>query len=179
MGNEVWKEIKGFEGWYEVSNLGRVRSVEREITHKCGKIQINPSKIKIPQLQKSGKGYLITQLFKNSSFKKKYIHRLVAAAFIPNPEEKPQVNHIDGNTQNNNANNLEWCTQIENNKHAIETGLQVKTKRVKRVNLNGDYVIFDSVTEAAKSVGANYTNGVSVACKENKPYKKFRWQFVE
>lgn len=115
---EIWKTIQGYENRYEVSNLGRVKSLER-IDRYNRKIE---EKILAPR--KHTGGYLRVQLSKKDF----YIHRLVAEAFIPNPENKSQVNHIDGNKRNNRVDNLEWNTPLENNLHAIRTGLSKKDR---------------------------------------------------
>lgn len=115
---EIWKTIQGYENKYEVSNLGRVKSLER-IDRYNRKIE---EKILAPR--KHTGGYLRVQL----SRKDFYIHRLVAETFIPNPENKTQVNHIDGNKHNNRVENLEWCTPLENNLHAVKTGLNKKDR---------------------------------------------------
>jgi len=129
--NEVWKDIKGYEGLYQVSNFGRVKSVERIVTYGDRHHTVK-EKMKKPTLKKrrnkaGGKyvddGYLVVALYKNNKAKMEYVHRLVAEAFIPNPENKETVNHIDGNKQNNQVSNLEWSTYTENNYHAFETGL--------------------------------------------------------
>lgn len=119
---EVWKTIKGYEGLYEVSNLGRVKSLVGWNGHEYVKRvrMLKPSK----QNAKDDYFRLIVNLTKNHKKKSYKVHRLVAEAFIPNPDNKPQVNHIDGDTFNNKADNLEWCTDRENKIHAIETGLR-------------------------------------------------------
>lgn len=105
---EIWKSVNGFEGLYMVSNLGRIKSLPRNGTRKNGSI-----------LKPAIRGnYLFVRLTGNRLDKKCSVHRLVAEAFIPNPSNKPLVNHKDGNKLNNNANNLEWCTQSENMIHA-------------------------------------------------------------
>ena len=104
MSLEKIKDIKGYEGLYQVSSWGKVISVK---TNKVLSPEIN------------SKGYLRVDLYDSTGKKKHYkVHRLVAEAFIPNPENKPQINHIDGNTQNNSITNLEWCTSSENMNHA-------------------------------------------------------------
>jgi hypothetical protein len=111
---EIWKDVVGYEGIYSVSNLGRVR---RELLRTTGK----PGKIMIPYIDH--KGYERLQLTANGVRRKFFIHRLVATAFIPNPGNKPQVNHIDGIPLNNKLSNLEWNTASENQQHAHRIGL--------------------------------------------------------
>lgn len=111
---EVWKDIKGYEGLYQVSNLGRIKSLPRKRT-------IKTERILSPKFNKGG--YLEVALCKNSKYKMCRVHRLVASAFIQNPENKREVNHIDGNKLNNKADNLEWVTPSENIRHAFKTGL--------------------------------------------------------
>lgn len=105
---EIWKDIKGYEGKYQVSNLGNVKSLERFDKYN----RYVKEKILIPR--KHTGGYLRVGL----SRKDFYIHRLVAEAFIPNLKNKKYINHIDGDKTNNNINNLEWCTANENMQHA-------------------------------------------------------------
>ena len=111
-----WLAIKNYEGLYEVSNTGLVRSIARDKT-----LALNPRK---------DTKYLVVSLWKNNKGKNFYVHRLVCEAFIPNPNELPEVNHIDGNRQNNHTNNLEWVDRQGNIKHAIETGLRTYTSRL-------------------------------------------------
>lgn len=117
---EVWEDIEGFEN-YQISNLGRVKSKERYTKIKNGVMSLR--KEKILKLSHNKKGYAQTVLYKNKKPITVKIHRLVAQAFIPNPENKPQVNHKDGNKDNNFVNNLEWLTDKENKQHAIKNGL--------------------------------------------------------
>ena len=117
---EEWKPVKGFEGLYEVSNLGQVRSLDRLRKNVKGMAKING---RIITGNHGGKHYYQVALRKDGKKKYMSVHRLVAEAFIPNPDGKSQVNHIDGNKQNNVVSNLEWVTPSENILHSFETGL--------------------------------------------------------
>lgn len=110
---ETWEPIEGFND-YLISNMGRVKSLKH-----------TKPKIRKQSLSNSSKGYPCVILRKDKNPKCVFVHRLVAKAFIPNAKNKPNVNHIDGDKQNNNASNLEWVTKKENIRHAIETGLLV------------------------------------------------------
>lgn len=105
---EIWKTIEGYENLYEISNLGRIKNNKGYIMKQ------KPSK----------DGYVRILLFKDGHYKGKYVHILVAKAFIPNPENKSEVNHIDANKSNNKADNLEWVTRTENHYHAVKMNLK-------------------------------------------------------
>lgn len=124
--NEIWKDIKGYEGIYQVSNLGRVKALERvwySGRNGCTK-RTKPEHIMKYRLAKNT-GYCLLKLVKNGVEKHVLVHRLVAETFIPNPNNLPEVNHIDGNKENNCVDNLEWCTEKENISHATENKLRV------------------------------------------------------
>lgn len=107
---EIWRDIDGYDGLYQVSNLGRVKSF----------------KYKTPRITKGAvgiRGYLYVNLYRGGKCKHAYVHRLVAKAFIPNSDNKPQVNHINGDKSDNRVVNLEWCTPSENVQHAFDAGL--------------------------------------------------------
>lgn len=116
---EIWKDIEGYNGRYQVSNLGRVKSI---ITK--GRYEYNPPKVSILSGTIARGGYKRVLLTKNGKKTAESVHRLVAKAFIPNPENKPQINHIDGNKLNNCVDNLEWVTHQENQAHAWDNGLK-------------------------------------------------------
>ena len=120
--NEIWKIVDGYEN-YQISNNGRVKSIEREVNYWRGGKRIKKEKILKPDVDKDG--YLVVTLFdKNIKRKRFRIHRLVALAFIPNPENKETVNHEDGNKNNNCISNLTWQSNIENQQHAWKNGLK-------------------------------------------------------
>lgn len=124
---EVWKDVVGYEGLYQVSNLGRVKSLARfKLNH--GKLKPIPERILKPwemSKQTNGQAYMMVSLYQNAKRKSALVHRLVAEAFIPNPENKPTVNHKNGDKYNNQVDNLEWMTQRENLLHAYKMGLNV------------------------------------------------------
>lgn len=115
--NEIWKKLIGFEGRYEVSNFGQIRS----ILSNHGKYQ---EKLKTLRRRSKTCPYLYVQLSVMDTPYHEAVHRAVAKAFVPNPESKPMVNHKDGNKLNNNAYNLEWVTCTENHNHAYSLGLR-------------------------------------------------------
>lgn len=112
---EIYKPVKGYEGLYEVSNLGNVKSLK-----KVRGRALSGERLLKPHIVN---GYVMVTLCKDSKPFNASVHRLIAEAFIPNPENKETINHIDGNKQNNSIDNLEWATQRENNIHAYRTGL--------------------------------------------------------
>lgn len=117
---EIWKPIKNYEGLYEISNFGKIRSLDRTVPIRNSTKFIKGS---LRKPQKKDNGYLFVILYKDSKSKNHYIHRLVAKNFIDNPSLKETVNHIDGNKENNNINNLEWSTRSENSIHGFKNGL--------------------------------------------------------
>lgn len=118
---EVWKPIEGYEGLYEVSNLGRIKSLRRDVAipnPRLGTVGYRTYPERIKPCVENRHGYYQVTLSKEAKSRTLRVHRLVALAFIPNPDNKPYINHIDGNKKNNRVSNLEWCTASENNWHA-------------------------------------------------------------
>ena len=173
---EVWKDIEEFNGVYQISNLGRLKSKERIVNHPKGKCLL---KEKYLSEVKNKKGYIEFQITYDSRHYSRKAHRLVAIAFIPNPENKPQVNHIDGDKTNNSVENLEWCTNSENQIHAIKTGLK-RTMKILQFDLNGNFIKdWKSASEAEKITGINYRHILEVCNGKKKTYKGFIWKFKE
>lgn len=121
LSNEIWKDISGFEGRYQVSTHGRIKSIQDN--HGNNKEAIRSTFVRSDTCQ-----YEYVQLWVKDTPTTKAVHRLVAQAFIENPEDKPVVNHIDGNRLNNNVCNLEWVSQSENLKHAYASGFREPPK---------------------------------------------------
>lgn len=122
---EIWKDIEGYDGLYQVSDMGRVKSLDRYTDYGMSKgiVAFRKGVIMKPFINNAGNGYECVKLSKFGVKTIFSVHRLVAIAFLPNPDNKTEVNHIDGNTRNNKVYNLEWCTHSENMKHAFKTGL--------------------------------------------------------
>ena len=137
---EEWRPVKGYEGLYEVSNMGRVKSLHR-------------SKAIILKQGMAHNGYMKVGLCKNGTYNTKQVHRLVATAFIRNPNNYPEVNHKDCNKKNNTVDNLEWCTRGYNVRHACRNGRINGNPQKKSVILYKRYGEYKSITEAAKALG--------------------------
>lgn len=147
---EIWKDIEGYKGFYKVSNLGNIKSLPRNGT-------VNEERIIKPC--KNNNGYVKIGLNKEGIIKYKTIHRIVAESFIPNPNNLEQVNHINGNKEDNRVDNLEWCTQSENIKHCMNVLGKMKRK-VMKIDTKTNKIIqtFDSTVEAMKETGIDRTN---------------------
>jgi hypothetical protein len=173
---EIWKNIKGYEGKYQVSNLGRIKSLYRW----NGKAFYKREHIMESYINNKN-GYIYIALMKNNKNKNCRLHRLVAEAFIPNPENKPQVNHIDGDKTNNNANNLEWCTQSENELHAYNKGLansDNKKFKVFQYDMQGNLLnIYDSLQEASDKTGVHISK-ISYCINNKYKYRNKREKYV-
>ena len=169
---EIWKDIQGYEGLYQVSNLGRVKSYDREVRCKNEHTRVIKGKILAPtrsgQILNDGSYYLKVSLTDhNKNTKSIAVHRLVALAFCDNPNSYSEVNHIDENKHNNCADNLEWCSRAENNHHSLitETLNESKKKSVLQLSTSGEIIKeFSGVREAARELGLKTHKHIGECC---------------
>ena len=172
---ENWKDIKGYEGLYQCSTYGNIRSLDRYVYELSGKKQFRKGQIIVPRKNKNG--YLQLTLNKNAKRKMVYVHRIVAETFIENSNNNLVVNHKDGNKLNNNVDNLEWCSYSENNLHSYN--------KLNRKNSNEGctpksvYIIdttskslkyFDSIAETSREIKLSTTQ-INRYIHSNKKWK--------
>lgn len=190
---EIWKDVVGYEGYYQVSNLGRVRSLDRIVRHKNG--IITKYKSKIISQAKNRYGYIMVRLSKNCITTSFSVHRLVAIAFIDYDENRPEVNHIDGNKENNCVDNLEWCTRSQNIIHACKKGLRdtckkssiknfkiasEKNKRkVNQYDLNDKFIKqWEYISDVAKKMKYD-SSSISKCCRgKAKTAYGYKWEYA-
>lgn len=149
---EIWKDIKGFEGLFQVSSFGRVKTLKRVVRYtqrnQYGEFETSKTiQEKIQKPRKTKSGYLRVQLFD----KEFYVHRLVASAFIRPLKPKEEINHIDGNKANNHVDNLEIVSRVQNQNHAYHSGLNELIPPAISVEVNGK--VYSSLGEASRSSG--------------------------
>lgn len=186
---EIWKNIEGYEGRYQISSHGRVKSLERIANHIGGSRKVCERIMKSTRAGSKGK-YRGVHLYKNRQPAQFLIHRLVARAFIPNPNNKSEVNHIDGNPSNNHVSNLEWCSPAENNQHAYKMGLKSppnkdrlgahnhSSKAVLQCSLQGDVIReFGGTREAHRITGIHFSSINQCARGIRKTAGGFIWKY--
>ena len=201
-----WRDILGYEGYLQVSDTGQIRSVERYVNHRGGSLML--IKPKIIKSFPDPKGYLKVRTSVNNKKTCIKVHRAVAEAFIPNPEHKPQVDHIDGDKTNNNVSNLRWVSNRENFDYSVQNGMREKSFEVLQRSINNPEIkrlavlgaikkcqkktycfdksgnligVYNSAKEAAKAFGG-IGSGVSACCRGDMPTYKgvvFRYEKQE
>jgi len=186
---EIWRDIENYEGYYQVSNLGKKKSCSRQILRINGNVQNLTEKLLCPTLDKNG--YFTVMLSKKTFKKRFFVHRLIAQAFINNEFNKCCVNHINGITVDNSLLNLEWVTSEENARHAYETHLinhetllergklASETRKITTVQMNMQREVlntFNSYREAEDITGIN-RGLISLCCSgKNKTAGGFKWK---
>lgn len=164
---ELWKNVPEYEGLYQISSLGQVRSLKKN---------------KLLKPETTHFGHKRVRLYKDGVTKKIYVHQLVARAFIPNPNLFPYVNHMDQNPANNHADNLEWCTQ----KHNLNYGTRnqrlrqsIDAPHVRQLTPDGYFVAeYQSVLVAAELLGYDYSNIYKCCRGEKQTMYGYKWELV-
>lgn len=186
---EIWKDLKGYEDYYEISNYGNIKRKARYRYDKIRKRK-NYFNEKIAKSTDNGNGYLMIRLYPD--YKPHYIHRLVAINFIPNTEQKEQVNHKNGNKKDNFINNLEWVTPKENMIHSskflktkynlsgLEKNREKQKKKINMLDKNNKIIkTFDSIAEASRKMKLN-ASGICGCCKgKYKSCGGFYWEYAK
>lgn len=172
--NEIWKPVVGYEGLYEVSNQGRVRSLDRSVIHKDGQMFV---KGRILKPGKYRNRYYNVNLWKKGKMTNKTVHRLVAEAFIPNPDNKPCIDHINAVKTDNRIENLRWVTYSENRLNPITNEIHKFSHGnhpVAQYSLDGELIaVYPSISEAARQTGFNMTT-IRFCCNGGR-YRKGKW----
>lgn len=194
MNGEIWKDIEGYEGLYQISNKGRVKSLQREIVYKDGRKKVLKEKILHNNLNEFG--YHNVMLSKDGVTKRYKVHRLVAKAFIPNQNNLPIINHKDENKTNNSVENLEWCDQ----KYNVNYGTMIERMREKQINrkdlskkvrqytLDGDLVeTFKSASDIERKYPQFKASSIARCCRGGQilngkwqtiaSYKGYMWKY--
>lgn len=189
---EIWKDIPEYEGLYQVSNLGRIKSLERKVNKQTSIRVVNERILKLLK----GKKYMQVCLSKNCKTKTKLVHRLVAETFIPNYNNYQEVNHIDANVQNNCVNNLEWCNRYQNMQHAKQKRLikhnkkekcfwynkygkeHIRSKKIIQKDKNNNVIkIWDSLADVKRQLKIHQSNISKCLKGERKTAGHFKWQY--
>lgn len=182
---EEWKPIEGYEGLYEISNFGRVKRIGRieYVEGFNGYLRNKKEMILKPKVH--NRGYLQISLYKNNKMKNAYIHRLVAQAFIPNPNNYSSVNHKDEEKTNNHVSNLEWCTIAYNDNYGTRNkrqGEKMKgryngstSKQIRCVETN---IVYPSAAEAGRQLNIGYRHISDCCLGKRKKCHGYHWEFA-
>lgn len=185
---EIWKDIKGYEGLYQISNLGMVKRIKRNLYVNAYNKSIVINAEKILKLNHVKSGYIFITLTANNTKRTLKVHRLVAEAFIPNPENKPEVNHINGDKCDNRVENLEWCTHAENMNHASKNNLlhiqsgnnNGNCKKINQYTLDNKLIKkWHSIYEITKETGFERHSITRCCTNKLKTYKGYIWKYAE
>ena len=175
--SEIWKDIIGYEGYYQVSSLGRVRSLNRTVRNHLGFTFAKGKVLSgIPR-----NGYIRVQLFKDGKFKNYSIHRLVANAFVDNKNNMPEVNHKNEDKSDNRFNNLEWCSRKQNCNYGTRSERQSKkiSKNILQLTIDGHLIgNFKSAIEASRLLGFK-SNHISECCNGIRSTSNgYKWRYA-
>ena len=163
--DEIWHDIEGYEGLYQISNKGRVKRL------------LGPSE-RILRPWDNGYGYMIIGLFKNGMHKRIRVHRLVAIAFVPNPHNLPEVNHKDENKKNNCVENLEWCDRVYNVNYGTRN--ERASRKILQYSKSGDFIIeWKSAAEVERMLGINNSHIIQCCKGKRKSAGGFVWRYKE
>lgn len=177
---EIWKDIIGYEGYYQASDLGNIKSLNRIVNHPLyGDMPVYSKQLKTG---KNNRGYLTVSLWKDGKGKTFTVHRLVLSTFILNINNEKEINHIDGNKENNKLSNLEWLSISVNRKHAYDNKLKLPSneKKVIQKTKNGNYIkTYNSLCEAERLTGISKSeiSKVCIGYRNRKIAKGFKWEF--
>lgn len=184
MKNEIWKDIEGYEGLYQVSNLGRIKSLHRRIEHPHSGFITLKERILKPSTDTSG--YLFVRLCNNGKSKQLLVHRLVAQTFLENPQKLPEVNHIDECKSNNQISNLEYCDRSYNINYGTATVRAAKTRTnhpsfSKQILCIETGIIYPSISEAGRLFNSKYApQNISCCCLgKTKVAYGYHWCYVD
>ena len=170
---EIWKDIPQFEGLYQVSNLGNIKSFRKSTKYGCQEEFILKNSV-------SNNGYCQVTLYTGQLRRKFLVHRLVAKAFVSNPNNLPQINHIDENPLNNRADNLEWCTAKYNNNYGTAKfrSILTKSKMVEQYLPTGEFLARYACANIAESITKNNKKMIRESCNGNcKTAGGFIWKY--
>lgn len=163
--SEIWRDIKGYEGLYQISNFGNIKGLKYQ---------------KILTPKKRNDGYLNIQLYKNNKRKKFFIHRLVAETFLENPKKYPCVNHIDENKQNNNLINLEFCSIKYNNRYSLYKSNKRKRRKINQYDLNGNFIMqWKSIKEINRKLNLSYYGIFNCLSGRQNTSCNYIWKYEE
>ena len=178
MEEEIWKDIEGYEGRYQVSNRGNVKSLERTVWNNRGYYKTIQERIL--KAGKSNTGYLQVALFKDGKAKGYLVHQLVATAFCENPMRYTEVNHLDEDKTNNKVENLEWCSKSYNNNYGTRNK-RIAEKKCKPViaieKRTGLKLEFSSALEAERETGINNSNIIQCCKGKRNSCGGFYWMY--